>query len=404
MKKIVIIDQPLNNHGDESAHKAFIRLLTEHGFKVSTIFFGSDPKAVKAFSRGIKHSEYYFYKKNKINLLIQNFFIHYPFLFNYAHLIPNFNKFCRHLNNSDVVVMAPGGANIGVYKSWTSLSDLYLALANNKKVAIWGRSVGPFLTETKSDKLFFKKSCEILNCVGYISLRDKESQQILSSLGINYVETIDTAFAYVPDINLPADLLNLKQKKYVVFVPHDLCSWHPLFKEIDPLILDKLYLDTIKKILSKGYLVVMLPQLFERGDKGDYHYFKHLQKKTNSPHINIISEKYNSDIQQIIIRNAEAVIGARYHSIIFSINNCTPFICLSYEHKMKGTLDSLGLEKYSLDLKQIVQSNDNKLLFHLLDNIIKEKKEIQSDLQKKRDSAQKKVFNAFNKFLKYIEE
>jgi colanic acid/amylovoran biosynthesis protein len=406
LKKIAIINQPINNRGDQAAHKAFVNILLDYNIKPSVLFFGLDKQYVKPFIEGIENVDYYCYKKplKIVSFILKKILLFCPALFNLTHLIPSYKKYVNKLKKADMVVMAPGGANIGIYKSWSTLYHLYIALKYSKKVAIWGRSIGPFSDKTKEDIVFKNKSREILNNIDFISLRDKISQEAASSLNINYVKTTDTAFLFDPGIDLPKNLKYLEDEDYIVFVPHKLSFWHPFFKKIKQKKLDDLFLKIIKNAHSKGYKVVMLPQLFNHGGEGDYYYFKHLKEKSISLDVDIISEKYDSDIQQVIVKNSKALIGARYHSIIFAINNCTPFISLSYEPKMKGILKSLELEEYSLDLKAIVENEDDNKVFDLLNEILKNNDKIIKNISEKKNLARTIALRSFNKFLEYSQE
>ena len=401
MKKISIINQPLNNRGDQAAHRAFVRILNEYGFEILVLSLG-DTQSIKSFSEGIEEVNYIcFEQPSRIIKGIARLFVFFPFLYKFAEFLPGYNKFCHNLKSSDIIVCAPGGANMGVYKAWGHLENLFLALENNENVAIWGRSIGPFLKKTYSDKLFFRRSCSIMDSVGFISLRDQKSQEIISSLNYEFIKTIDTAFAYTPEMDLPEELSYLIDEKYIVFVPHKLYDWHSMFNKVDSKVFNHIYLEIIKKISSKGYKVVMLPQLFNLDKEGDYRYFEYLKQQFSSG-IDLISVDYNSDVQQAIIKNAKALIGARYHSIIFAINNLTPFLSLSYEHKMCGMLQILGLSDYSLDLLEIIENKDIKSIFKAIDNIIEDSQKIEIELKEKRKIAKGIVFDAFSEFLKYV--
>ena len=74
--------------------------------------------------------------------------------------------------------------------------------------------------------------------------------------------------------------------------------------------------------------------------RNDYDYFDKIF--SGEKNVFVIADSYSSDIQQSIINKSEFVIGARYHSIVFAINNNKPFISLCYEHKMEGLLRILG--------------------------------------------------------------
>ena len=51
------------------------------------------------------------------------------------------------------------------------------------------------------------------------------------------------------------------------------------------------------------------------------------------------------------VPKSDFLIGARYHSIVFAINNNIPFVALSYEHKIAGLLKQLNKESQSVDIE-----------------------------------------------------
>ena len=76
----------------------------------------------------------------------------------------------------------------------------------------------------------------------------------------------------------------------------------------------------------------------------------------NDPRITVIEDIYSSDIQQAIIARSQFVIGVRYHSVVFAINNTVPFIALSYEHKIAGLLETLGKQDCMVDIQEQICS------------------------------------------------
>ena len=82
----------------------------------------------------------------------------------------------------------------------------------------------------------------------------------------------------------------------------------------------------------------MLPQTFNYNTyTGDDIGFMHdTAKNFSTEKVAVIDDIYSSDIQQTVISGSDFVIGARYHSIVFAINNAVPFMALNYEHKFKG--------------------------------------------------------------------
>lgn len=68
----------------------------------------------------------------------------------------------------------------------------------------------------------------------------------------------------------------------------------------------------------------------------------------------VIDDIYSSDIQQTIIAYSQLVVGARYHSVVFSLNNAVPFIALSYEHKISGLLETLDKVDCMVDIQNFI--------------------------------------------------
>ncbi|MEN8952626.1 polysaccharide pyruvyl transferase family protein, partial [Planktotalea arctica] len=141
---------------------------------------------------------------------------------------------------------------------------------------------------------------------------------------------------------------------YCVFVPNNLKTGYKTFLNVPKEHLDALYLALLSKSLATGMNVVMLPQLFGNGN--DRNYFIELAQKSDDPsRIFVAVEDILSDHQQLIVSKARFAVGARYHSVIFSINMGTPFLCLSHENKMLYTLERLERPDMGIDLTQLAE-------------------------------------------------
>ena len=109
--------------------------------------------------------------------------------------------------------------------------------------------------------------------------------------------------------------------------------------------------------LYPKHKIVMLPQTNNQ-TRNDYQYFRELRETfSRKEPVVIIPDTYSSDVQQAVIRQAALMVGARYHSIVFAINQGIPFISLSYEHKMAGLLESLGETDRMIDITNIFTDN-----------------------------------------------
>lgn len=394
--KILIINQHAGNHGDEAAGKGLLRnILKIKGLKVEdiTILYNSpsvnekeilDSRSVNIAGR-LKMS---FLEKI---LLILTFIL--PFCI-VKFIIKNFTngilkKELELILNNSKIINAPGGINIGPYKDWRYLWRLYVSIKLKKDVAIYSISFGPL----PDNFLFRIVSLYVLKNVQFLSLRDSKSHEFASKLNIPFIKSIDSAFLDEKvDIEIPKEINELIKKEYVVVVPNQLYQWHPHFKKYSEKEFDNIYTSIIDFFIDKNMNIILLPQLY--GSQNDSSYFKRfIQNKS----IVIIDENYSSDIQQYIVKNASFLVGARYHSIIFSINNKVPFLSLAYEHKMTNTLELLNLTHYSLDLHEILANQD--ILIRKINKIFTKKNDINIDNSSAKKIAQNTFENLKEKFL-----
>jgi colanic acid/amylovoran biosynthesis protein len=145
--------------------------------------------------------------------------------------------------------------------------------------------------------------------------------------------------------------------------------------------------------------MMMLPQTFNQDSENDYLLFKDIERNRPNADIIVTSDIYSSDIQQQIIRGADAMFGSRYHSVVFAINNNVPFIAFSYEHKIAGLLEELGLRDEMIDIKGLfTSSNFNQSVLDKFDAMVPTI-HTAPDAQK---IAREKALEAFKEFKKAL--
>ena len=364
-----MINQPLNNRGDESAHKALVRrLVKEYPNHDITVLFekSANPDSIRQFAVKSPNVRYVHFVPaiNKGFKKVSEYGLkHDMHILWFLH--PGILSWLKYFKNTDIVICAPGGINMGGFQSWYHLFNLYCAKLFNKPIVYYGRSIGPFPTKTADNKQFKKISVELLNYFKYISLRDKKSEQEAQKLGINYISTIDSAFLDSPRVEIPKEILEkIGDNPYFVFVPN-LLIWHFAYKgkatKEDAI---QFYVRLLRTVFEKypEHKAVMLPQTFNyksyMGD--DVLFMRDIAKNFDDRTVAVIDDIYSSDIQQTVISKSAFVIGARYHSIVFAINNSVPFIALNYEHKIEGLLETLGLENYMVDIRNVFDGQDSQ--------------------------------------------
>ncbi|MGN0235892.1 MAG: polysaccharide pyruvyl transferase family protein [Paludibacteraceae bacterium] len=362
LKSILIINQPLGNRGDEAAHRAFVRSLN-NAFPqahIDIVWIGAPQKYVDEFI--VDHPN-----NNYINLGVPHDYFAKGFgegamrcgcsLKVIATIHPILHKLKSYYLSADLVLCAPGGICMGGFQDWVHLFFLEMAKTYHRPLGYYSRSFGPFPTKTWQNKQFKKKSIELLHYFCKLSIRDKKTMALADEMHIPYIPSIDAAFLERPSV---ASSIMKQKDNYIVFVPNKL-TWHYAYRHYAQEIIDDFYLSILSQLLAQypNHRVIMLPQTSSTfGNKNsDYYYFVHLRNRSqHSRQIEIIPDTCGSDEQQTIIHGASLVVGARYHSIVFAINNARPFIALNYEHKIEGLLDILELKKYKVDITNIFSS------------------------------------------------
>lgn len=323
-------------------------------------------------------------------------------------LIPSIRSIVRIFDDADLIICAPGGICMGGFMNWEHIYILQIAKIMDKPIAYFGRSIGPFSETTESDRKFLKYSFDLLHYFDFISLRDNKSVKIALNENIDCVSTVDTAFLDSPMVDIPFRIhKQINGARFVVFVPNSL-TWHYSFKKFSQELIDSFFIGLLTEILKSDseIKILLLPQLHSFMHKDDKYYFAYLVEKLRNDRIELIDDMYGSDIQQSIISKAEYVVGARYHSVVFAINQAVPFISLSYEHKMKGLLETLGVEDCLVDITKVF-SDDNSVNTAIMNvmskiNNFHQIKSISMELQHKAKSIANNGFDKFKSFIDTI--
>lgn len=416
--KILVIEQPLNNRGDESAHRGLMtKIIQEYpDVQIKVLFYGRKDREINEFKVKARQIEYvnipfdatlkrYFGRVIKLLMMLNM-----PYL---LYLLPKIRIMLRLYREADYILCAPGGMNLGGFQDWIHQAFLNLAIYERKKVIYYGRSIGPFPETTYLNRLFKKNSERLLKYFSYVSLRDAKSQLIAKRLGIKYTPTIDSAFLIETKSEIPHSFVKeMNGEPYMVFVPNSL-AWHKNFKSytFDDI---KVFWITLLNNLAESYpehKIVMLPQTigYSKLLPDGYIYFNEIKNQSNfSDRVFVLDEQYGSDIQQTIISKASFLIGARYHSIIFSINQAVPFISLSYEHKMNGVVEILDKKDFEIDLVENFADQRMSAILQsdLIERIVKKTQTFKSikDTQKLAHDIANDGFEVLKKLINTIEK
>lgn len=120
--------------------------------------------------------------------------------------------------------------------------------------------------------------------------------------------------------------------------------------------------DFIDKRIGEGYGILLIPQLF--GNQNDYHYLM----KYDRENVLVLSDSYDTYVQQYVISQCFAIVGMRYHSNIFSAKMGVPFVAIGYEEKMYGFMERFNLSNYLVRFPKLNKDELNQKWRLLIEN------------------------------------
>lgn len=411
--KVLLTSLAISNRGDEAIGRAIVSALINTGaVDELTILYCEPITSKNIITVSTKYSRIKInHNSPKNHTFWERKIIYLTFLlpFTISRLLIKASSLAEDLDlivNSDRVINAPGGVDIGPYKSWRMLWQLFVA-QKLKPTSFYARSYGPLpAADSIRNFLFQKIAKKTLRKINFVSLRDTGSQKYAKLDNIPFKPTIDCVFLdkHTASLNAPRIKETEHNSEYVIFSLNELCKWHPWYGKIENNLLDKLYIEIISFFTTKQIKVFLLPHLYAcKNDKRYCESIASLCKKTSL--IECLPDTYDSYTQQYIIRNASFLVSARFHPTVFAIKNGTPFLSLSYEHKMIETLRMLSLEDFSINLQSYFQSEtspyeNQKELTQKLEHLFQNKAYNKKSILKANDKAFNIASSTFNDFTK----
>ena len=355
--KILITNAHNENRGDEAANRALIDELNSRypNCQITLALrwgepFPNLPKNVKV----IRQYNPISWKRRLEFWLIKT--SHYK-------LVPSSlaKTYINEVKSSDLVLHSPGGPSIGdiYYHDELGYIDSYTIVKDlNKPYIFFAPSMGPFKKEERR-----KIRQEVLNGAEAVIVRDPVSKLYIKNFlpELQVYQTLDSAFQFdysgednkkkFEEYKELRDFLNKRKKNIGITITE--LEWHPVHSK------NKELLNNIKNIMSefiaylkdKGYGVVFIPQLY--GGSDDYNLMKKYMLDDSSFIVAADEDKYDSYFQQYLISRLYGMVGMRYHSNIFSAKVGTPFVSISYEQKMAGFMEKMGISEYCLNISDL---------------------------------------------------
>ena len=234
----------------------------------------------------------------------------------------------RALGQTDLLLVAPCGANIGIYKDWQFLFRLLIALREGAHPVFFWNTIG------SSDSRLFNYLAKVVLRRSELNVRESASADYLNSLGLNCRTGFDTAFALPPRERARAST----EEQTISIVAAELASWHPhyLGTNINANLRDALVQYSQSILETPGTRLQLLPHL---RSPEETEFKEAIVEGLRRAGLAECRATFRSDIRSVAeydeaIAASSLVIAGRYHAAVLAAKNGTPFIALAYENKM----------------------------------------------------------------------
>ncbi|WP_419676182.1 polysaccharide pyruvyl transferase family protein [Aliarcobacter butzleri] len=231
-----------------------------------------------------------------------------------------------------------GGTLLNAYKSSKTLLliTFIIFIARILKVKVYGVGLGIGKIESLSSKILVKY---ILTNFDNLGLRDKKSFDIAKSIADNM------------NIELTADIsFNRKHTSYKKLNKNKVIAISMVEAFVDSdkykFIIDMIY-QTVLYCQSNGYIIKFYS--FQEGSYSDSKVFQNMIDKyafqnVEIEYINILDNNLDFKFQ-----NIDIFIGMRFHGLVLSAINGTPFIGFSTDHKVFDICDKYSMPYSNMD-------------------------------------------------------
>lgn len=305
------------------------------------------------------------------------------------------------LGRSDAI-LSIGGDNYsfdyGLPRDFTALDDL--VIDNQKPLAIWGASIGPFDSISKYEDYILKH----LKKVDFIFARESATLEYLREHRIsNNVHLVaDPAFVmpstkpsahkqFNLDIDKNAIGVNLSPLMAKYVTNGDQNKWLSVATEI------------VETLLSETENSLYLIPHVTTKSSNDYDFMNRVIHGINhqNDRLHLVSPDFNAAETKWIISNMSLFIGARTHATIAALSSSVPTLSLAYSMKAIGiNNDIFNSDIYCLRSNQIEKDCISKKVEYMLNH----KREIQQHLNKVLPGVQQRAFKAGKILSEIVEE
>lgn len=277
-----------------------------------------------------------------------------------------------------------------IYTMYYFLYHIRLANALQKPVYIMPNSFGPFIAPTVKKQV--KKT---LSQCRLVTTRESVSSKMLSDIGINNQIFPDLAFGLKKntiDVFELQEVKNLAGNRSLIGVTARPYRF-PNCENSDEKYKNYVYSlgQFCNWLFNNGYFPVLIEHVLsnntnEKDIKGIEDVANYLKEQE---YYILSNKKYNCRDLKYIYSQMDAVIGTRFHSVIFSLSENVPCLAITYGgNKGIGIMSDIGLDEYSIAIEDVTFEELKSKFALLTENLDEYKTKLASHVQISKQAIQ----------------
>lgn len=354
MTKVLIVNQHGGNRGDEAACRGMIyglrRFIPGADIRIATVY----PLELKGLT-DIPLTDNLCLRDlggQKVARRMLGYIIDF---YAGSRARPQHRELLTWYREADLIISAPGGPYLGDLYPWTEKElafHIMLGTLSRSPVMVYAPSMGPF--ERRFSNRWRRM---ILKRVDLITVRESISAGYLSSLGIHldrkYI-TADSALQQPVQPDLGESVFRreglVADRKYIGFVPLEIERFRTDSDRMHYIEV----LTQLLRLLSQQFDAhfVVFPQRCGIWDDTPFIEFI-VSVSGEGNRVHIVSAACNSDEQQALVGRMDGFISFRYHPTIFAMRQYVPCVAVTYEHKLRGFMQAVGMDEYCFDVGSV---------------------------------------------------
>ncbi|WP_110456328.1 colanic acid biosynthesis pyruvyl transferase WcaK [Shewanella algidipiscicola] len=278
-----------------------------------------------------------------------------------ASLLPlpeAYKQYIQDLSQYDAVIQVGGSFYVDAY-GVSQFDNALCTLVAEKPLIFIGHSVGPF-----GDGHFAHVSKSVFSRTPFLGLRESVSLELINQLFENDLPAVDMGSdtAWLVDQNVDVTPLPFQTKRKIVAITVRELAPFDRTLGIEQSAYERKMATICQQLIAQGYAVLAISTCtgidgYPKDDRMVALRIQSLCDHDTKAHFYVAMDEYNDVQLGSLLSQCVLTIGTRLHSAIISMNFGTPAFALNYEHKSKGIMEGLGLDKFAIPLTSFMNGD-----------------------------------------------